>query len=240
MSKPLTAFLSFFCALLCHAQSDSAEHYSAAINNAVQVYQRSRGTESNLYIGPALEQSNFSGKGSPYYRSGDWSTGTVLYDGTVYENVSLKYDLVLDQLVVFNPNTRTAFYIFKPRVENFSLGDKYFINLRKGTNRSAPSEGFYEQLTEGPITILRKDTKTYQENFGIGNVVEQRYDEKIRYYAMKDGVYHELSNANSLYALCGSYSKQIKDNLKKQTLTNQTNNEQTFRAIAEQYNQLAK
>lgn len=239
MSKRLTAFLPLVCALVCHAQADSTTPYNAAINNAIKTYQRFRGTESNLYIGPALEQSNFAGKGSPYFGTGDWFTGSVFYDGTLYENVMLKYDLVLDQLVVLNPNTRNAFYLFRPRVDDFYLGERFFVNLKKEKNKSAPAEGFYEQLTDGPITLLRKYTKSYQENFFAGNI-EQRYDEKNRFYALKDETYHEVSNAASLYALCGNYGKQIKDGLKKQNLASDNNTEQIFRAIAQQYNQLAK
>lgn len=237
MLTRLTAWPLVFFSLAANAQTDSIAPYKAAVNNAIDVYRQYRGTESNLYIGPAVEQSNFSGKGTPYYGSGDWFTGSVLYDDALYENVLLRYDLVRDELVAQNPTTRNAFYLFKERVGYFTLGDKTFINLKKSGHKSSPAEGYYQLLAQGSMTLLKKLTKSYQESFVAGSV-EQRYDEKTVFYALKDNVYHELSNAKSLYSLAGTYKNQIKDAIKKGGRDSDKNLELMLTSIAQYYNQL--
>lgn len=238
MLKRLAALKLLSLTMTAGAQTgpDTAAPYQAAVNNAIAVYQQFRGHESNLYIGLALEQSNVSAKGSAYYGTNDWFRGSVFYDGAKYDSVLLKYDLVRDELIALNPVTRNAFYLFKQRVDYFTLGNKTFINLRKGRGASLPSEGYYEQLAKGSLTLLEKHTKSYQESFSIAGV-EQRFDEKAHFYALKGGVYHALSNAKSLYALTGNYKNQIKEQLKKQNLESGKNLELTLVTIAQYYNQ---
>lgn len=239
MRKPTIAFLPFLLPLLAQAQTDTGAVYQQAVANAMKVYQQARGNELNLYKGIAEEPFKFSGKGTPYFGSGDWSTGSVLYENVEYNNVLLKYDLLHDELVALNPKTHKAFYLFKPRVESFTMEGKTFVNLKKSGNRSAPAEGYYEQLTQGPITLLQKHSKTFEDRLGV-SVVEQRFNEDNRFYALKDGVYHSISNAKSLYTLAGNAKAQIKDRMKKQEEELEKNPEAELTTIATIYNQLNK
>jgi hypothetical protein len=239
MLKRLTAFLSLLVALTAAAQSDSSKNlpYLTAVKSALAVYSQFRGTESNLYVGPAVEQSGFSGNGTPYSGNGEWMSGSVLYDDALYENVLLKHDLVRDELLALHPVTRVAFYLFKPRIEYFTLGGKTFIHLEKKNQKSSPSPGYYQLLASGALILLKKQTKSYQENFVAGNI-EQRFDEKTRFYALKDGVYHELSNAKSLYALTGPFKNTIRERMKKDGVDPDKSLEPTLSSIAKHYNQL--
>jgi hypothetical protein len=241
MLKRLAALNFVFLTVIAKAQMDSGivSVYQPAINNAIAVYHQFRGDALNLYKGPAQEQYSLSESGNPYFGNGDWSSGSVYYEGVLYDHVSLKYDLARDELVVLNPNSRNAFYLFKPRVDWFTLGNKTFINLKKDGNKTLPPEGYYEQLAKGPITLLQKYTKSYQEKFSVGNV-EKRFDEKNRFYAVKDNVYHRLSKAKSLYALTGNLESQIKDQIKKEGVNPKNFTEATLTTIARLYNQLSQ
>lgn len=236
MRRGLTAIPLLLLSTIGYTQVDTSASavYQPAVANAIRVYQQFRGDESNLYNGPVVEQSNFSGKGNPYYDGNDWFNGTVIYGGELYENVSLKYDLVRDQLVVLAPNTRTAFYLFKPRVASFTLGDRTFANFKK-VAKSSLAEGYYQVLAKGAITVLQKSSKSLRESLSTAGI-EQRYDEKTRFYAMKDGVYHDVSSAKDLYALTGSFKASVKDEVEKQGGNNKTL-EEALRAIAKSYNQ---
>lgn len=236
MRRRLIAINCVLFSTIVHAQTDTSASavYQPAVANAVRVYRQFRGDQSNLYQGPVVEQSNFSGKGNPYFGGNDWFIGTVLYGGETYENVSLKYDLVRDQVVVLDPSIHSAFYLFKPRVIAFTLGNRRFVNLKNNTG-SSPAEGYYEVLADGAITLFQKRSKSLQESIGTGGI-EQRYDEKTRFYAMKDGVYRDISSEKDLYALTGNFKAGIKDEVEKQGASNK-NPEETLRLIARSYNQ---
>jgi hypothetical protein len=207
-----------------------------AVDYALDVYKSFRGDESNLYTGIAVEQSSVSARNTPYFGTGDWFTGSVVFDGVTYNGVTLKYDLVRDEVVVLNPKTRNAFYLFKPRVASFTLGAKSFINLGNDGRKSAPDEGYYEQLVNGPITLLKKWTKAYKENFALSNV-DQRYDEKTRLYVLKDSVYRSVSGAATLYSLTGSHKNSIREQVKKAGVSSKSDSEETLVAIARTFNQ---
>jgi hypothetical protein len=241
MLKELAAMYLSLVTVVAAAQNDSgtAPVYQAAVSNALAVYHQFRGVESNLYMGLAVEQNNLSGNMNPYFGNGEWNSGSVHYEGVRYDHVLLKYNLVRDELVVLNPNTRNAFYLFKPRVESFTLGTRNFVNLRRKDHRSAPDTGYYERLAEGSITLLRKHVKSYQEKFGNANI-EKRFDEKSSFYAVKDGVYYRLSKVKSLFALTGSLEGQIKDQLKNDRIELKSFTEATLTAITRYYNQINK
>jgi hypothetical protein len=106
-------------------------------------------------------------------------------------------------------------------------------------SKSALPEGYYEQLTNGSITLLQKHTKSYKEKFIVGNV-EKHFDEKSRFYALKDGVFHHISKAKSLYALTGRLESQIRERLNNEGLKPKNFTEATLTTIARYYNQLSQ
>jgi hypothetical protein len=237
MLEKITALSSVFFTLMAGAQSDSGAVYQSAVNNALAVYHQFRGDESNLYQGVVQEPYRVSGSSTPYFNS-DWQTGTVFYDGVQYNDALLKYDLLRDELVVQNSRTGNAFYLFKPRVDSFTLGERKFIHLKKESSKTAPPEGYYEKLTNGALTLLERHAKFYQEQFRTNNV-EQHFEEKTTFYVLKDGVYQKLSGAKSLYAMTGNWKNKIREQLKQQGVEKQNDLQKTLTAIAETYNQLS-
>src|SRR3954468_14149899 len=71
----------------------------AAYKSAVAFYSQSLTEELHLFKG--REDKGYSKEfmeGTPYFLTENWSEGTLKYDGKVYENVSLLYDVAEDEL----------------------------------------------------------------------------------------------------------------------------------------------
>lgn len=240
MLKKLTALTMLLPALAARAQIDpaNASVYLPAINNAIAVYNNFRGDESNLYNGLAQEPYELQANGTPYFGTGDWFKGKVQYDNVIYQNAILKYDLVRDLLLVQNPASRNSFSLFKPRVDWFTLGDRMFVNLKKGMGVNPPAEGYYEQLCQGSITLFEKWTKSFQETLA-NNSIDRHVEEKTKFYALKDGVFYPIPGVKALFKLTKDRKGEIKKQLKRNHIKPRRNLQTGLAAIAQYYNQLS-
>lgn len=95
-----------------------------------------------------------------YYKSADYLSGNILYDGQVYGNISLKYDLFADELIIKfeGENNQMGFNVVKAKVDAFYVDGKKFVNLDLVSHPDFIS-GFYEETDAGKIKLYTKFAK---------------------------------------------------------------------------------
>lgn len=241
MLKKLAAALFLLPSINAGAQAMATDTavYAPAVDSAIAVYQRFRGNESSLYEGLAQEPYNVTAKDYPFFGLNQWYHGSIFYNGALYNDAVLKYDLVKNVLLVQNASNQNAFYLFTPRVRYFTLDDRMFVNIQNSADKNPPPPGYYQLLAKGPITLFEQFSKAYQETL-TSTVVEQRFDEKRKFFALKDRVIYPISNAKALYALTGNLKSQLRKSLKKQHIKPRQNLELGLTTIAQSYNQLSR
>src|SRR4029078_599628 len=130
----------------------------------------------------------YSIKGTPYFGPEGWQQGTVLYDGILYRNVPVKYDMVKDLLLVGHPNGYTVLSLFSPRVDSFSFAGHRFHYMK---DRKDLPPGFYELMKEGKVSCLVKRAEKIDENVLSPDRGEQ-FVSADEYFVMKDGNYYRI------------------------------------------------
>lgn len=128
-------------------------------------------------------------KGSPFLFE-DWVKGTVkLTNGIVYENVSLMYDQVKDQLI-FSTEDGKSFSFMYP-VYEFTLQKEITSTVtdeRKFRSGFPPVDGasagaFYEVLNDGETILLKRASKAIVEERPDGSIVKEKLiKESVKYY----------------------------------------------------------
>lgn len=95
-----------------------------------------------------------------YYLSADYVTGDIVYNGQIYGNIALKYDLLSDELIIKfeGENNQMGFNAVKQKVNGFYIGGLRFSNLDLVPHPGFIS-GFYEQTDAGKITLYTKFAK---------------------------------------------------------------------------------
>ena len=93
-------FLLLFLTSLTRAQavvvSDTA-FIRASVDSAKNAYAYVIRSQSHLYNGSQYIDYQPLEDEHPYYLANDWTSGTIIYDGEKYENVSLLYDISADK-----------------------------------------------------------------------------------------------------------------------------------------------
>lgn len=224
-------------AVCTHAQQSSEDSlltsgFTSYVNN---IYNAQRENELPIYNGTFHYPYPSSIEGIAYFDSNDWQRGTVVYDGILYTDILMKYNMVADQLVVTNSETGSAFIsLFNPRVKEFAFSGFKFI-LMDTVNTSLPG-GFYQVLAEGKVTLLAKKTKTIWEQI-VDNAIYRKFDPHTKYYILKDGEYHYVKNKNTLLALLKEKRSAVQGFLSQKSLNYRRETEKTIVSAVEFYNQ---
>jgi hypothetical protein len=229
-------------AVVFHAQQNATDSsvIAKAIDYAKVKYDSQRARESAIYNGIQFYPYLHTIEGIPFFWSADWQTGTIVYDNVVYRDMYLKYDLVKDQVVI-TPDDKGGLFIalFGPRVSEFSFLEYKFLRLGKPGDGSLLPEGFYRILTRGKVSAFSKKIKWIFEQVA-DQTIYRRFDEKTKYYILKDGVYYNIRKGGELLDLLQGHKKEVQQYLAGKKLKFKRAPEETITAAVEYYNQLER
>lgn len=144
-----------------------------------------------------------------YFQSGQWTTGTISFDGQIYSDVELLYNSYKDEVII--RNQAIHFSIAQPtllnqqRVEYFQIYDRWFIHLQDDVPPTSGA-GFYERIFDSnTIDFYIKRVKN--EYIKSGRLV---YEEEDRYYISYQGDYTRFTGKKSLYQLLPNQKNKLK------------------------------
>ncbi|HET7896833.1 MAG TPA: hypothetical protein VFL47_04170 [Flavisolibacter sp.] len=173
--------------------------------------------------------------GVPYYATPDWQEGTLLYQGILYKDLFLKYDLVADELVVRHLNGIQGIVLFTPRIERFTLGDKMFVHLTAPAGETI-KPGVYELLTSGKLSLYAKRSMWIEEKVQT-TIIERSFQFRNTYSVLKEGQYYQVKNDKTLRNLLSLKKTEIKSLLKAAQIKFKTNPDAALQIIVAHYNQ---
>jgi hypothetical protein len=119
-----------------------------------------------------------------FFKTSTFSNGEVTYNDQTFYNVSLRYDLFEDHLIVKieNQKGRNQILLLKEKIERFRIGETQFEKIGENEINNAISSGFYELLTENDFFKLYKWNRKELDK-GIKN----------------DAVYYEFNEIKPVY-----------------------------------------
>ena len=204
---------------------------------AINLYHSYLRPESALFHGPEyVAYDRQLREGHPYYGENRKRPGTIGYNGIFYRNVSLLYDLVLDQVVMDDPYNVFKIALLTDWIDSFSIEDHFFIHLRDSLNPSAPRVGFYESLYKGRIMLLKKEKKHIQEDLYSSDHVERFIEGTDSLYYLKMGdQYLSVNNSKSLLAALKNRKKEVRKFIRANNLSMRYDRENTLIKVAAWY-----
>ncbi len=145
--------LVFFSNLVTAQSYDQKNDLYEAFDNTV-------GEEvSGLYNGIQYKNEYIVlGEKHQFFNVDKFVKGYIQYDSQNYYDVSFKYDLLNDDIIVSpeNASGSLTFRLIKSKVSRFSLNERIFINTTKDSLKSTEDVGFCEVLVCTDIICLYK------------------------------------------------------------------------------------
>lgn len=199
---------------------------------------------SQNFVGIPIETKNTDGYVGDKYLYPDWMTGHVLQeDGKHFNDMSLKYDLYND-IVIFNSadNVPMAFKYplkefqlmqKKSVAEPFSLFKNGFPPFGKYTAKS-----FYQVLTEGKTTLIKKPYKSIIESMPYGeSELKKTFGFNELYFLHHNGQMVKIQkNKNSVLEVFEDKKAELIEFIKDKKLGMKSDSDLV--AVVNQYNSL--
>jgi hypothetical protein len=213
MQKNLLPFYSILFFLFSHtpvqAQPDTS-FVRLAVEETMQSYRSAVGLQAHLYNGAEyFVPVKHYVEGHQFFKDKAFQKGRVLYDGSMFVDVPMLYDIMNDELVTVHTGSGLTQKLVKQKVASFSLHNHNFIYIEVDSMTSlSMASGFYDLLYEGEIRALVRREKTLQEKATIGGM-EGNFTAIDKYFIWKDGIYHPVRSKGSVLRVLKDQRKQL-------------------------------
>ncbi len=156
-------------------------------NNVAVLFNGSVKGNAGLYNGSEYLYGGHNVTGSPYFKSSDILSGSVYYDGNLYNGVSMRFDLVTNELVILDYTKNFPIKLVTSKLDYFIIDSSRFINAGNNYGFSLPeTAGFYQVLYHYKTAVFAKKEKQL--------VLSSKLDENDSYYKEFDWYYIYADN----------------------------------------------
>jgi len=206
----------FFPFHTCAQESSDSILYKQSLAGIQQIYQNEISDNAEIYHGKEYIRNGQKAIGFPFFESDNILTGSVSYQGTIYNNRNLYYDLVSDEIIIPNYSKNALIALSSDKVDSFSIGTSVFVMLKSSKSNHLSQDGFYEQLYRGePGVYARKEKKLVP---GVGSD-ESKYIQYNKYFIRYKDIFYAVDGKSSLIEIF----KDKEDALKKYIRANKLN-----------------
>jgi hypothetical protein len=221
----------------CFSQETNTDTSFLALSKKKQIslYTTAIEYQSRLYNGSdyIVYQSHY--EEHPYFKIDDWATGSIVYWDELYENIPILYDLSTDQVITENRGGHPIKLVAE-KVQSFTVSEHTFVRLtREGNNKI--NDGFYDRLYDGNVKVYARLMKTYRETLNNKEVIPS-YTEGIRYYVVKDGIFHTVKTKKSVLQILVDRKQEMKTFVRKNRIRFKNNREVAIVRVIEYYDSL--
>jgi hypothetical protein len=207
-----------------------ARHYTSGLGSESRLY---NGPEYVNYVSPYNKDHQYFGESAP-------QEGSLEYDGAVFFNVPLRYDLVRGQVVLTAPSGALNFQLIDEKIVRFSLGAHSFVRLVAPSEESLLRTGFYEELTPGAVRLLAAHRKNVQQR-STPTGMQGEVLQKTSYFVEKNQSFHKVGSAGSVLKLFPENKAQLRSYLKAEKLSfRPANREKSLTALVRYAASLAR
>jgi len=204
----ITFFILFQCLSTARGQAAASDSLtnSKIKDRLIANYHAALKEQSPLYNGPAFDEYPRSIRGTAFLNAEAWAKGSVFYDGVLFNNVSLRYDVYKDLVVVLLYNQFSSYSLISERVKYFDLSGHHFISILGDSTGIKP--GFYDEVYGGPTPVLIKLVKSKQERTGM-DATYTEFEDHTYYYIGVNSHYFEVSSEGDALKVLKSHKKEI-------------------------------
>lgn len=232
-----------FLLLAQRAFGQPADVDSSFVNTATSTLQQryfaERKSESLLYVGSDYADYESIADEHPFLLTDDWIFGDVHYNGNVYRNVPLQFDVHSQKLLTEHPATGQRIELIREHVSAFTLNGHRFISIGDDALRNKIPRGFYELLVDGDVKLLTRHAKTFQESTVTGKL-EVRVEENQKYFLQKNDTFVQVKNKSSVMSALAEKKSALAAEAKRRRIKVSRDKQQAMIELVTIYNSLPR
>lgn len=177
--------------------------------------------------------------GHQFFLSPEKQSGSVYYNNHYFQDISLNYDVVLNQVVLTHANSSFDLRLINDNIRYFYMGNHLFTRLvADSTSASVIRTGYYEVLVDSTVQLLARRSKRMQERVEQGHVnLEFIATDKL--FIKKAGTYYPVSSKGSVTRLFADHGKEVQKYIQSNKLKfKKASREEAIAQLTRYYNGL--
>ena len=176
--------------------------------------------------------------GHAFFGNGNAYNGFLEYDGVLYNNVSMQYDIVDDAIIISDFTNNYFIKLNTRKIGTFSLGNSVFVQPAfYKIKENIPGEGFYQQLYNGFTTVLVKQRKQVVYKATAEETIA-RFVQYNSYYIKKGLNYLPVSRKKDILEIYDDRKNEIRKFIEDNKLNFRKNPVTMLEKIAAYYDQI--
>lgn len=192
-----------------------------------------------LYVGRWWRNVHYMVKGDQFLFTKDFIPGSVALNGSIFNNIGLRYDIYNDELMTTAPNG-AIIQLNKEMVDSFSLGfeGKEYLFGRFPDDSLKGIKGYMNILYQGGCTFMVK----YRKEIEL-LAVDRQYDlffQVRKIYLFKNGILYNVAGKGDLLKILSDQKIAIRSYIKKNRLMMSKDKPETFVPLIRYYDSLTK
>jgi len=242
MKKSSALFVLFYGCVIMVASAQSTLSDSSgnqeSVRNTIDLYYKSIGENAHLYNGSEYISNNYQVNRNPFFENIFLLSGSVAYDGTLYKNVPLAYDIYHDEVIINRYDRNYRIKLISEKIDSFSLFGHYFIRIvPDSADNPLLAMGFYDLMYNGHVSVLVKRRKKYEETVTSSGVISQ-FTEDDYFFVKKNNLYYPVHNKKTTLQVFKDKKKDLQKLLRKNKIKFKPDPEFGIVKAAEYYDQL--
>ena len=150
-----------------------------------------------LINGRLWRSTYYNISGTEFLFTNDWLNGTVTINGNQYKGLTVKLDVMNDQLLLPNQKTNTVVVLNKKMVQNFELEFRGTVySFVKVPTENDQVKGYVQLLYDGRVKLYKKWKKRILVN--QDRLVQEFRSEEIL-YLKHDTTYFKIARKGDLF-----------------------------------------
>ncbi|WP_062060270.1 hypothetical protein [Aquimarina longa] len=186
---------------------------------------------SGLYNG-VLYEEEYIVKNDRYrfFISNDFMKGTIKYDEQSYFDLSLKYDVYGDEVLVKLQDGfgEVVLQLIKNKIDNFTINNHQFYRIHTKKIEEVADIGFYEVLVKNTSFILYKKHKKNKKQRLENKKMSYEFFDKHIYILFYNDLYYRIKSQKDITNIFPDYKETINLYYKKDSRSIQKSDLDTF------------
>lgn len=217
-------------------QSPVSESPTSTVASPYLLFRQTLGENAPLYNGSEYVNHGQNILGHAFFGSPDLETASIEYDGALYPDVPLGYDLVSDEVVVKDFTGNYYIRLVSEKISSFTLLHHRFIYL-PGDSAGGPPKGFYDHVYDGESTVLVKRHKQIRYSTSVEKTTSE-FVQYNTYYLEVNGYFYKITNRAGFFAAFSKKRSEIRKFYRDQHLQFRKDPEGTMVNMAKHYDTL--
>ncbi|MCK8523377.1 hypothetical protein M0D21_17480 [Aquimarina sp. D1M17] len=210
MIKELLFLSLFLSSLLMFGQSANEvnnKHY-ALFDNYVGI--ENIGISNGVIL--EIEYKNIYDDQHQFFKSYDFLSGSVNYNGQSYPDLKLRYDVYHDEILLKLPDSYGAvmLQLLKEKVDYFFIDGHKFLHINNEKILSTGVSGYFEVLLHKGLLDVYKKNGLVKRDVIENRRVFYQFSNKNSYILFYDNIYHNIDGKSDVVKLFPEQKSEIK------------------------------